>query len=124
MSVMRRPLVFALPMVAILLVLGTPFVDIWAAIRPKSAGIDAWPDVPIHVGVIDDLGYVSIVGRSKDLIISGGYNVYPAEIEGVCNEMPGVAETAVEGLTTNLPLLRSIAADTSPCSASVVLGGR
>ena len=50
------------------------------------------------VGVVDDLGYVSIVGRSKDLIISGGYNVYPAEIEGVCNELPGVAETAVVGV--------------------------
>ena len=50
------------------------------------------------VGVIDELGYVSIVGRSKDLVISGGYNVYPAEIEGVCNEMPGVAETAVIGV--------------------------
>jgi malonyl-CoA/methylmalonyl-CoA synthetase len=50
------------------------------------------------VGVIDDLGYVSIVGRSKDLIISGGYNVYPAEIECVCNELPGVAETAVVGV--------------------------
>ena len=34
------------------------------------------------VGKIDGLGYVTIVGRSKDLIISGGYNVYPAEIEG------------------------------------------
>ena len=48
--------------------------------------------------MIDELGYVSIVGRSKDLIISGGYNVYPAEIEGVCNDMPGVAETAVIGV--------------------------
>jgi malonyl-CoA/methylmalonyl-CoA synthetase len=41
---------------------------------------------------------VSIVGRSKDLIISGGYNVYPAEIEGVINEMPGVQESAVVGV--------------------------
>ncbi len=50
------------------------------------------------VGKIDALGYVTIVGRSKDLIISGGYNVYPAEIEGYINEMPGVAESAVVGL--------------------------
>ncbi|MBW8715377.1 MAG: malonyl-CoA synthase, partial [Variovorax paradoxus] len=39
------------------------------------------------VGKIDGRGYVTIVGRSKDLIISGGYNVYPAEIEGYINEM-------------------------------------
>ncbi|WP_020229455.1 AMP-binding protein, partial [Acidovorax sp. MR-S7] len=47
------------------------------------------------VGKVDERGYVSIVGRSKDLIISGGYNVYPAEIEGYINEMPGVAESAL-----------------------------
>jgi malonyl-CoA/methylmalonyl-CoA synthetase len=50
------------------------------------------------VGKIDALGYVTIVGRSKDLIISGGYNVYPAEIEGYINELPGVAESAVIGI--------------------------
>ena len=49
------------------------------------------------VGKIDSNGYVTIVGRSKDLIISGGYNVYPAEIEGYLNDMPGVAESAVIG---------------------------
>jgi len=50
------------------------------------------------VGQIDADGYVSIVGRSKDLIISGGYNVYPAEIESHINEMIGVAESAVIGV--------------------------
>ena len=43
-------------------------------------------------------GYYSIVGRSKDLIISGGFNVYPTEIEGYLNELDGVAESAVFGL--------------------------
>jgi malonyl-CoA/methylmalonyl-CoA synthetase len=50
------------------------------------------------VGRVDERGYVTIVGRSKDLIISGGYNVYPAEIEGFINDMPGVAESAVVGV--------------------------
>jgi malonyl-CoA/methylmalonyl-CoA synthetase len=50
------------------------------------------------VGKIDALGYVTIVGRSKDLIISGGYNVYPAEIEGYINELSGVTESAVIGI--------------------------
>jgi len=50
------------------------------------------------VGKIDERGYVAIVGRSKDLIISGGYNVYPAEIEGYINELPGVAESALVGV--------------------------
>jgi malonyl-CoA/methylmalonyl-CoA synthetase len=42
--------------------------------------------------------YLTLVGRSKDLIISGGYNVYPKEIEGYIDEMPGVVESAVIGL--------------------------
>ncbi len=50
------------------------------------------------VGQMDARGYVSIVGRSKDLIIRGGYNVYPAEIEAVLNELPGVLESAVVGV--------------------------
>jgi malonyl-CoA/methylmalonyl-CoA synthetase len=50
------------------------------------------------VGKVDERGYVTIVGRSKDLIISGGYNVYPAEIEGYINDMKGVAESAVIGV--------------------------
>jgi malonyl-CoA/methylmalonyl-CoA synthetase len=50
------------------------------------------------VGKIDADGYVSIVGRSKDLVISGGYNVYPKEIELLIDEMAGVTESAVIGL--------------------------
>jgi malonyl-CoA/methylmalonyl-CoA synthetase len=50
------------------------------------------------VGRFDADGYLSIVGRSKDLIISGGYNVYPAEVEAALNELPGVAESAVIGV--------------------------
>ena len=50
------------------------------------------------VGRVDKRGYVTIVGRAKDLIISGGYNVYPAEIESYLNELPGVAESALVGV--------------------------
>jgi malonyl-CoA/methylmalonyl-CoA synthetase len=50
------------------------------------------------MGKVDTRGYLSIVGRSKDLVISGGFNVYPKEIELLIDEMPGVAESAVIGL--------------------------
>ena len=50
------------------------------------------------VGQQDARGYVTIVGRSKDLIISGGFNVYPAEVESFINELPGVMESAVVGV--------------------------
>ena len=49
-------------------------------------------------GFLDDDGYVTIVGRMKDLIISGGLNVYPIEVEQVINEIEGVAESAVIGV--------------------------
>jgi malonyl-CoA/methylmalonyl-CoA synthetase len=50
------------------------------------------------LGVIDARGYVSIVGRAKDLIISGGYNIYPKEIELLLDDQPGVLESAVVGV--------------------------
>ncbi len=50
------------------------------------------------MGLIDDQGYVSIVGRDKDLIISGGFNVYPAEVEAELDALAAVAESAVIGL--------------------------
>jgi len=50
------------------------------------------------VGELDADGYLAIVGRAKDLIISGGYNVYPKEIELELDLLPGVAESAVVGV--------------------------
>lgn len=50
------------------------------------------------VGLWDQDGYLNIVGRSKDLIITGGYNVYPKEIESYIDAMPEVLESAVIGL--------------------------
>ena len=50
------------------------------------------------LGYFDEDGYLYIVGRSKELIIRGGYNVYPAEIEDVLHEHPAVAEAAVVGV--------------------------
>jgi malonyl-CoA/methylmalonyl-CoA synthetase len=50
------------------------------------------------LGRIDELGYVSIVGRGKDLVITGGLNVYPKEVEGVIDALQGVVESAVIGL--------------------------
>ncbi len=50
------------------------------------------------LGKIDDKGYVHILGRGKDLVISGGFNVYPKEIETEIDAMPGVIESAVIGV--------------------------
>ena len=50
------------------------------------------------LGKIDERGYVFIVGRDKDLVITGGFNVYPIEVETEIDAMPGVIESAVVGL--------------------------
>jgi malonyl-CoA/methylmalonyl-CoA synthetase len=50
------------------------------------------------LGKIDERGYVHIVGRGKDLVISGGFNVYPKEVEAEIDAIPGVAESAVIGV--------------------------
>ncbi|GGX63964.1 malonyl-CoA synthase [Tateyamaria omphalii] len=50
------------------------------------------------LGMVDEDGYVTIVGRNKDLIISGGYNIYPKEIELILDEQDGVLESAVIGV--------------------------
>jgi malonyl-CoA/methylmalonyl-CoA synthetase len=50
------------------------------------------------LGKIDERGYVYIVGRDKDLVITGGFNVYPIEVETEIDELPGVLESAVVGV--------------------------
>ncbi len=50
------------------------------------------------LGQLDAQGRLTLIGRSKDLIISGGYNVYPAEVEGYLYELPGIDESAVIGV--------------------------
>jgi malonyl-CoA/methylmalonyl-CoA synthetase len=68
---------------------------------PDNTAAEFRPDgffITGDLGVIDARGYVSIVGRAKDLIISGGLNVYPKEVEGAIDALPGVVESAVIGV--------------------------
>jgi malonyl-CoA/methylmalonyl-CoA synthetase len=50
------------------------------------------------LGKIDARGYVHIIGRGKDLVITGGFNVYPKEVENEIDALPGVEESAVIGI--------------------------
>ncbi|MCS6765840.1 MAG: malonyl-CoA synthase [Candidatus Protistobacter heckmanni] len=63
----------------------------------KTGDVGRWGGKSSDGAAIPD-DYLSIVGRSKDLIISGGYNVYPKEIESIVDDMPGVEESAVVGV--------------------------
>ncbi|HEY7457598.1 MAG TPA: malonyl-CoA synthase [Xanthobacteraceae bacterium] len=68
---------------------------------PEKTQAEFRPDkffITGDVARIDERGYVHIVGRAKDLVITGGYNVYPKEVETEIDAIPGVAESAVIGL--------------------------
>ncbi|ATQ43098.1 malonate--CoA ligase [Caulobacter mirabilis] len=68
---------------------------------PEKTAAEFRPDgyfITGDLGRVDDRGYVHIVGRGKDLIISGGFNVYPKEVEEEIDALPGVVESAVIGL--------------------------
>jgi malonyl-CoA/methylmalonyl-CoA synthetase len=68
---------------------------------PEKTAQEFRPDgffITGDMGFIDSQGYVTIVGREKDLVISGGLNVYPAEVESLLDALPGVRESAVIGL--------------------------
>jgi malonyl-CoA/methylmalonyl-CoA synthetase len=68
---------------------------------PEKTAAEFRPDgyfVTGDLGLIDERGYVHIVGRGKDLIITGGFNVYPKEVETEIDSLPGVVESAVIGV--------------------------
>ena len=68
---------------------------------PEKTAAEFRPDgffITGDLGIIDANGYVSIVGRGKDLVISGGFNVYPKEVESEIDVMAGVDESAVIGV--------------------------
>jgi malonyl-CoA/methylmalonyl-CoA synthetase len=68
---------------------------------PEKTKAEFRPDgffITGDLGKIDGKGYVHILGRGKDLVISGGFNVYPKEIESEIDAMPGVIESAVIGV--------------------------
>lgn len=68
---------------------------------PEKTAAEFRPDgffITGDLGVMDDQGYVSIVGREKDLIIAGGYNIYPIEVEAEIDALAGVAECAIIGV--------------------------
>jgi len=75
------------------------FAGYWrdAAKTRDSFTADGWFKTG-DLGRIDERGYVYIVGRVKDLIISGGYNVYPKEVEAELDALAGIAESAVFGV--------------------------
>jgi malonyl-CoA/methylmalonyl-CoA synthetase len=75
------------------------FAGYWG--RPRHDPVDFTPDGWFRTGDLgrfDEDGYLHLVGRSKDLVISGGLNVYPKEVEAVLDRLPGVVESAVVGL--------------------------
>ena len=75
------------------------FTGYWR--MPEKTKAEFRPDgyfITGDLGKIDDSGYVHIVGRGKDLVITGGYNVYPKEVESEIDALPGVLESAVIGL--------------------------
>jgi malonyl-CoA/methylmalonyl-CoA synthetase len=69
--------------------------------NPEKTAAEFRPDgwfVTGDMGLVEPDGYVRLVGRGKDLIITGGLNVYPAEVEAVLDDRPDVAESAVIGV--------------------------
>jgi len=63
----------------------------------QAAFAQGWFDTG-DLGFLDDAGFLTLVGRKNDLIITSGFNVYPQVVERVINACPGVKESAVLGV--------------------------
>ncbi|KGJ04068.1 malonate--CoA ligase [Paracoccus sphaerophysae] len=101
---------------------------------PEKTAEELRPDswfITGDLGKRDPDGYVSIVGRGKDLVISGGFNVYPKEVELLIDELPGVLESAVIGVphpnfgeAVVAVIARAPGADPDPHAIRAALEGR
>ena len=94
----------------------------------QALTIDGWLKTG-DVGVLDEDGYVRITGRIKEMFIVGGFNCYPAEIENILCDMPGIARAAVIGVpdermgeVARAFLVRT--ADAQPDEAAVIAWAR
>ncbi len=107
----RKPGTVGLPLpgVSVRIVDGSPgsievtgpnvFAGYWRRpeLRDTEFAADGWFKTG-DIGRFDEDGYLEIIGRSKDLVITGGLNVYPKEVESILDSLPGVLESAVIGL--------------------------
>ena len=77
------------------------FAGYWRHRGPseRTSSADRWFRTG-DIGQFDDDGYLRLVGRSSDLIISGGYNVYPREVEDILMAHPAVTDAAVKGVAS------------------------
>ncbi len=101
---------------------------------PEKTAEELRPDgwfITGDLGTRDPDGYVSIVVRGKDLVISGGFNVYPKEVELLIDELPGVLESAVIGVphpdfgeAVVAVIARAPGADPDPQAIRAALEGR
>ncbi|WP_299363156.1 malonyl-CoA synthase [uncultured Paracoccus sp.] len=101
---------------------------------PEKTAEELRPDgwfITGDLGMRDADGYVTIVGRGKDLVISGGFNVYPKEVELLIDDLPGVLESAVIGVphpdfgeAVVAVIARQPGADPNPTSITAALSDR
>ena len=76
-------------------------MNVDAELTKAALSDDGWL-MSSDLGYFDDAGNLVLVGRSTDMYIRGGYNVYPLEVENVLVEHPGVAQASVVGLATSV----------------------